>query len=468
MRILSFLPVHEPPAYLRAMTAAGHEVHVVTTVRQRARPREVDGVQVWPLGYWWRAKQASRPDVLVTVAGDRQAERLVPNLRRVPQLVLPHADADFGEFEEACIRRLPAHRQAEARITVPGDPLAGEQTKVVAWIHYGVPYRRAGSETMLQTMMRALRDAGMGVLVVCSSMPEAPPSWEVDGVPYLHLGPRAAELLFRSMLPQVMVTHHNYADRAVGLATEIGARSVLLMHSDYDYSARSMQAGPDLIVYNTEWVRASLATRYLEVDRTPSLIVHPPVVPAEHRAPATGDRVTLVNLSSDKGVYTWRDVARLLPQLPFLGVTGAHGIQVTQPLLPNLRVIPQTSDMRGDAWAQTRVLMVPSVYESYGMAAVEALASGIPVIAHPTPGLREALGDAGTFIDRGDVRSWAAAIRELYQDGHRRAEAVAVAQARSAVLADGMNTEMKQWVEAVHACCDGRLQHLPVDRPQLS
>jgi glycosyltransferase involved in cell wall biosynthesis len=83
------------------------------------------------------------------------------------------------------------------------------------------------------------------------------------------------------------------------------------------------------------------------------------------------------------------------------------------------------------------VLMVPSVHESYGMAAVEALASGIPVIAHPTPGLREALGDAGTFVDRADVRVWVAAVASGF--------------ARSAFLADQMNTEIKQWVEAVQA-----------------
>ncbi|MFE2424644.1 glycosyltransferase family 4 protein [Streptomyces hokutonensis] len=408
-------------------------------------------MRVWPLGYWWRAKKAAQADVLVTVAGDRQAERLASNLRRVPRLVLPDADADFGEFEEACIRLLPARRQAEARVPVPEDPLAGERTKVVAWIHYGVPYRRAGSETMLQTMMRALRDAGMSVLVVCSSMPEAPAAWDVDGVPYMHLPPRSAEVLIRTMRPNVMVTHHNYAARATALAKEAGARSVLLMHSDHDFSARSLWAGPDLVVYNTEWVRASLAVRYLEVDRTASLVVHPPVVAEEHRAPATGERVTLVNLSSDKGVYTWRAVAHALPELPFLGVTGAHGQQVTTPLLPNMGVIPQTSDMRGDVWARTRVLLMPSVYESYGMAAVEALASGIPVIAHPTPGLREALGDAATFIDRSDARSWAAAVKELYSDGERREVAVASAFAQSAFLADQMGAEIKQWVEAVQA-----------------
>ncbi|MFI1787480.1 glycosyltransferase family 4 protein [Streptomyces olivaceoviridis] len=464
MRILALLPTQDPPAYLRTMAAAGHEVHVVTTVRRRESPREVDGVRVWPLGYWWRAKQAARPEVVVTVAGDRQAERLAPNLTRAPRLVLPQADADFGEFEEACIRRLPAHRKVQARVTVPADPLAGERIKVVAWIHYGVPYRRAGSETMLQTMMRALRDAGMGVLVVCSSMPEAPLSWEVDGVPYLHLSPHTAELLFQSMRPQVMVTHHNYAARATGLAREIGARSVLLMHSDHDFSARSLWAGPDLIVYNTEWVRASLATRYLEVDRTPALVVRPPVLPDEHRAPATGDRVTLVNLSSDKGVYTWRAVAHALPQLPFLGVTGAHGQQVTGPALANMRVLPQTSDMRGDVWAHTRVLLMPSVYESYGMAAVEALASGIPVIAHPTPGLCEALGEAGTFIDRDDHRAWADAVTNLYAEGPRRAQATAAALARSAFLASQARTDLAAWTDAVN----GLAESVPEQRGALA
>ncbi|MFJ2199016.1 hypothetical protein [Streptomyces violaceusniger] len=104
----------------------------------------------------------------------------------------------------------------------------------------------------------------------------------------------------------------------------------------------------------------------MEVDRTRSLIVHPPVVAEEHGAPTTGDRVSLVNLSAHKGVYTWRDVAYALPQLPFLGVTGAHGLQVKRPLLPNMRVIRQTSDMRGDVWAQTRVLMVLSLLVLHG------------------------------------------------------------------------------------------------------
>lgn len=466
MRILAFLPAYEQQAHLRSMAAAGHEVHVVISGREQPGPCAdpgvslsvgrgaggpcvEDGMSFWNLGYWWHALQTVRPQVVVVDQRDAKMLRLTAGLSGVRRLVLDQWDTDVGEFEEACIRLLPAGERAAARTPIPPDPLAGQPVKVVAWIHYGVPYRRAGSETMLHTMMRALAAAGLPVLVVCSSMPEAPPAWEVDGVPYVRLGTQPAELFLTRMRPHVLITHHNYAARATQVARRIGARPVMLIHSDLHYSARSLAARPDLIVLNTRWVRDSLAPRYREVTDLPTLVVRPPVWPEEHRAEPGGDRVTLVNMSADKGVETWRAVAGALPALPFLGIAGAHGQQLTQPCPPNARIIGQTSDMRRDVWARTRVLLMPSLYESYGMAAAEALASGIPVIAHPTPGLREALGEAALFLDRADTAAWTDAVGELYRDGPRRAAAVDAALARSAYLADRARRELAVWADTV-------------------
>jgi glycosyltransferase involved in cell wall biosynthesis len=366
---------------------------------------------------------------------------------------LDHA-GNLRAFTEACgslARGRPGAGRPKRR-PAPAPPV--READAIAWVHFGVPYRRAGSETMLHTMMRALQGAGLAVLVICSAMPKAPTAWEVDEVPYRALAPHDAQALLRTVRPKTVITHHDFAERAITLSHETGARSVLLVHNDFDVTARALALGPDLAVYNTRWVAESLAGRYpAEVARPRSLVVHPPVIPEEHRA-RPGTHVTLVNLNRHKGVETWQAAAGMRRELPFLGVTGAHGEQITRVTQPNMRIVRQTSDMRRDVWARTRVLMVPSVYESYGMAAVEALASGIPVIAHPTPGLREALGDAGTFIDRADYRAWGSTIRDLYRNGDRRAGATAAALERSAALADQTRDELKLWTGLVQELID--------------
>lgn len=68
------------------------------------------------------------------------------------------------------------------------------------------------------------------------------------------------------------------------------------------------------------------------------------------------------------------------------------------------------------------------------MAATEALQRGIPVIAHPTPGLLESLDYAGVFIDRGRVGEWARAIRRLQDPGtYARRSQLALARGRELV-----------------------------------
>jgi glycosyltransferase involved in cell wall biosynthesis len=48
------------------------------------------------------------------------------------------------------------------------------------------------------------------------------------------------------------------------------------------------------------------------------------------------------------------------------------------------------------------------------------MCSGIPVLSHPTEGLLESLGDAGTFRDRADIDAWEQALRQLLTPKHWR------------------------------------------------
>ena len=94
------------------------------------------------------------------------------------------------------------------------------------------------------------------------------------------------------------------------------------------------------------------------------------------------DRITLINLCENKGARLFWALAARMPKTQFLAVKGAYGTQIVQDL-PNVEVQEHVpgDQMRDKVYARTRVLLVPSSYESWGRVAVEAMASRL---AHMT------------------------------------------------------------------------------------
>lgn len=173
----------------------------------------------------------------------------------------------------------------------------------------------------------------------------------------------------------------------------------------------------DLVVANSTHTADAL---HPSVDR---VICHPPINPDDYRT-TPGDAVTLVNLSALKGGPLFWQLTQRLPDTEFLGVCGGYGDQHLSPGAEvsmfrgtehrdgNVTITRPTTDMR-EVYSRTRVLLMPSERESYGRVALEAACSGIPTIAHPCDGLREALGDAAIWCDRNDPDAWVEAIRRL-------------------------------------------------------
>lgn len=81
-------------------------------------------------------------------------------------------------------------------------------------------------------------------------------------------------------------------------------------------------------------------------------------------------------------------------------------------------------------YAQSSVAVVPSLYEGFGLPAVEAMACGIPLVSSDGGALAEVVGDGGVIVPAGDHRALAQALGELLADESARREWGARARAR--------------------------------------
>lgn len=308
--------------------------------------------------------------------------------------------------------------------------------RVLASVHAYLPKHRAGSETMLHNMLKHLVARGHEVTVAVVAKSE--PDYMYDGIRCVTVAPLQFRALVEKVNPDVIVSHHREAARATRLGIALGIPTVQLIHSElFGHPRRAINRPPSLVVFNTEWLERHCRTLGY---RGPSIVVHPPVFANDHTT-RPGKHVTLVNLNENKGGELLYAVAERLPNVKFLGVQGAYGPQIIQDA-PNVKIIDRQEDMR-NVWSQTRVLLMPSRSESYGMVAVEAAASGIPTIASDLKGPREALDASAMYVDR-DPDKIAEAITTMLNDWHTWSRK---AKNRSKQL--DPSEELNRWAETI-------------------
>lgn len=324
--------------------------------------------------------------------------------------------------------------------------------RIVARLHGYPPRHNAGAEWMVHSQLRALVERGHDVSVWLSRYTPDKADYELDGVQVVPLQSRldAASAIRRA---DVVVSHLENVPSAGALARGYGKPLAVVCHNTHRQSFREMAGGCELAVYNSNWMKREAELFFAEYPKGirpgRDVIVRPPVFADEYRT-KPGKKVTLVNLNLEKGGALFEKLARRMPDVEFLAVVGAYGEQIV-PDLPNVEVIDHMCghEMRDKVYSRTKILLMPSSYESWGRAGVEALASGIPVIAHPTPGLCESLGEAGVFIDLHDVDGYEMAIRKLLSNRTEYGLVSKRAKARSAELDPA--ADLATWCDAVEA-----------------
>jgi D-inositol-3-phosphate glycosyltransferase len=94
---------------------------------------------------------------------------------------------------------------------------------------------------------------------------------------------------------------------------------------------------------------------------------------------------------------------------------------------------PQSRANLAALFRDARLVLVPSHSETFGLVALEAAASGVPVIVASSGGLREAVvhGATGVVLESRDPQFWADAIAELLTDAERARELSVAARAHA-------------------------------------
>ena len=199
-----------------------------------------------------------------------------------------------------------------------------------------------------------------------------------------------------------VISHLEYAPWTIQMCNIFRKPFFFISHNSHDYACIRSANWPLNVIYNSEWMR-----NYLQYKQN-SMVLHPPIsddkiIPDNESIDK--EFITLINCNERKGGSLFAEIARQMPERKFLCVRGSYDEQVV-PYLPNITSHDNTPDIK-PIYARTRILLMPSAYESWGSTATEAMANGIPVIAFATPGLKENLANAGILINSRNYERWA-------------------------------------------------------------
>jgi glycosyltransferase involved in cell wall biosynthesis len=81
--------------------------------------------------------------------------------------------------------------------------------------------------------------------------------------------------------------------------------------------------------------------------------------------------------------------------------------------------LPAWAEDLEDLYARAGVVVVPSLYEGFGLPVLEAMARGVPVVASNRSSLPEVAGDAALLVDPQDRGAMRSAIERALEDGDK-------------------------------------------------
>lgn len=286
--------------------------------------------------------------------------------------------------------------------------------KILAAVHLYPPTHLCGGEFYLHQLLKFMQGKGheVRVLLMDAARYGIKRIYEYDGV---EVYPADKDIIVNCIeWSTCLMTHLDFTPIVLGYGSVFRKPVIHIVHNTHRRPDIVEANEAQYIVYNSEHAREAVGYNHL------STVLHPPCDWKHYDTEVDSSKseyITLINLDHNKGGHILRQIAEAMPERKFIGVVGSYsepakyGQYTDQP--SNVQVLPKTPTIK-EVYAKTRILIMPSAYESWGRTATEAMASGIPVISTQTPGLRENCGKAGIYIqDRDNIAAWVTEIKKL-------------------------------------------------------
>jgi glycosyltransferase involved in cell wall biosynthesis len=322
--------------------------------------------------------------------------------------------------------------------------------KILCDIHLYPPQHNCGAEYMIHQVNKYLISQGHEVRVLLrqANHYRIKSVYVYEGVDVFPPDQNIIEILYN--WANVVFTHLDYTPQSVQMGRMFKRPVVHFIHNYSVYDSIKNADRAQHIVYNSH-----AAKEILKYDHN-SIVVHPPVSWKHYdtnKDTEQNEFITLINIDGNKGGAILRKIAERMPHKKFLGVKGSYsepateGQHTKQP--PNVEIWDNTPFIMR-AYERTRILIMPSKFESWGRTATEAMCSGIPVLCTATPGLLENCDKAGTYIERDDIDGWVNAIEKL-DDKKEYKKASKIAKARSRELDPEKElAEFEKWLIEIY------------------
>lgn len=190
-----------------------------------------------------------------------------------------------------------------------------------------------------------------------------------------------------------------------------------------DAQERALVALADRVVVCAAHMVDHVAT-HLGADPARTTVIRNGVALAPWRSvtPRSAGRLPRVvfagRLEHEKGVHVLLAAAKGLPCEVVIAGRGSQGPQLRRTAPPGVRFDGHLDQPQLAALLRSAaVAVIPSLYEPFGLAALEAMAAGTPLVASDVDGLAEVVtGGSGLLVPPGDPIALSAAIRRVLEE----------------------------------------------------